>query len=444
MKRPFIALVGRSNVGKSALFNRLCQKRIAIVDEEEGVTRDRIYQEIELFGKEGTLIDTAGLFASNNDFKKEVSEQTQMAINEADVIILVVDGKVGIMEQDQKIAKILLQNKKNVVVAVNKIDDPQQENHLYDFLSLGFKKIHAVSAQTGYQAVELLEEAFSLVKNNAKEEEKQYFAKVAIVGRPNVGKSSLLNGIVEEERLVVSPIAGTTRDAVDVVVQREDKNYLFIDTAGIKRKPKEKTVIEKFSSIRTKMAIDKADICVVVLDVQSGITTQEKHIIERIEEKKKGCILVLNKWDLVKGFRQETCKRALFEEIPFLEHCPLVFISAKFRKNIQKLFPLLQEVMQEMQKRVTTGKLNSFIEKCMQEYHPPMLQGKRLRIYYMTQVQTNPPRFVLFVNNPHLFMDTYERYLIGRFRKEFGFMGCPITFHVRARTETEEFSEKNL
>ncbi len=430
-----IALVGRPNVGKSALFNRICQKRISIVDEQEGITRDRLYAEAEIFGRSFVLIDTGGIDTSETmPFNQEIRRQAQIAIEEADVVILVVDGQVGPHPLDEEVAKILLHSKKPVVVAVNKIDSSSEEAKIHDFHSLAVRDLIAVSALQGYQIAELLEKAMSYVPEGEEAApEPVNGIRVAIVGRPNVGKSTLLNHLLHEERSIVSPIAGTTRDAIDVSVNFQGQDYLLIDTAGIRRKKAEKEVVDKFAAIRTEEAVDRADVCLLVLDSFEGFTTQEKRIASEIESKGKSCILVFNKWDLMKNFRMEHALRGVREEIPFLNHCPTLFISATKERNLNKIFPLVKEVYEQRQKRVTTGGLNKFIEGCLQKYHPPLIIGKRLRIYYMTQVETNPPKFVLFVNNPTLMTESYKKYLINNFREVYGFSGCPLVLELRGK-----------
>lgn len=433
---PKIAIVGRPNVGKSALFNRICQKRISIVDEQEGITRDRLYAEAEIFGRPFLLIDTGGIDPSEKmPFNKEIRRQAEIAIEEADVVILVVDGQIGPHPLDEEVAKILLHAKKPVVVAVNKIDTSSEETKIHNFHSLAVRDLIAVSAVQGYQIAEMLEKAMSFVP-----EEEAIDApapmkgiKIAIVGRPNVGKSTLLNALLDEERAIVSPIAGTTRDSVDVEIHREGQDFVLIDTAGIRRKKAEKEVVDKFSRIRTDEAIARADVCLLVLDSYEGFTTQEKRIASEIEATGKSCILVFNKWDLVQNLRMEHALKDVREEISFLNHCPAIFISAENRRNLDKIFSLVAECYAERQKRITTGMLNKFIEGCLQKYHPPLIIGKRLRIYYMTQVETNPPKFVLFVNNPTLMTDTYKKYLLNNFREVYKFSGCPLVLELRGK-----------
>jgi GTP-binding protein len=430
-----IALVGRPNVGKSALFNRICQKRISIVDEQEGITRDRLYAEAEAFGKSFTLIDTGGIDPSDAmPFNQEIRRQAQIAIDEADAVILVVDGQVGPHPLDEEVAKILLHAKKPTIVAVNKIDQMSEEVKVHDFHSLAVRDLIGVSAAQGFQIAELLEKVLAFVPEQEEVIEPEVEGiRVAIVGRANVGKSTLLNHLLKEERSIVSPIAGTTRDAIDVSIQHDGQNYILVDTAGIRRKKAEKEVVDKFAAIRTEEALEKADVCLLILDSFEGFTSQEKRIASDIEAKGKSCILIFNKWDLMKDFKMEHALRGVKEEVPFLNHCPMLFISAMKERNLDKIFPLIKQVYAERQKRITTGGLNKFIEGCLQKYHPPLMIGKRLRIYYMTQVETNPPKFVLFVNNPTLMTESYKKYLINNFREIYGFSGCPLILELRGK-----------
>ncbi len=435
--RPLLAIVGRPNVGKSALFNRICQKRIAIVDEEEGVTRDRLYAEAEFFGFAFRVIDTGGIDPTSEDaFQEHIRMQAEIAIAEADAIVMVVDGRIGATTLDMRLANLLLKSNKPLCIAVNKVDDPAQLHFLNEFYCLGISKMIPVSALQGFQIAELIEAAWKGVKVSENEEASPSSGtKISIIGRPNVGKSTLVNALLNEQRCIVSPLPGTTRDSVDIPFSYEGKNYVIIDTAGVRRKKSEKNVIEKFAAIRTEESIERADICLLMLDVQEGVTSQEKRIAKDIELAGKGCIIVLNKWDLVSGFRMEHCLKALHEESPFLAHCPTVIISAKTGRNLDKLIPHVEMVSGALETRITTHQLNKFLERTMQLNHPPMLQGKRLRVYYMTQVSTRPPTFVLFVNKPELMTETYKRYLINQFREHYPFPGIPLIFELRGKEE---------
>ncbi|NGX39482.1 MAG: GTPase Der [Chlamydiae bacterium] len=431
---PRLAIVGRPNVGKSALFNRLARARISIVDEAEGITRDRLYAVADFFGRPYEVIDTGGIDPSSKiSFNEAIRRQAEIAIEEADTLVLVVDGQVGPTKIDEEVARILLRTGKPVTLAVNKIDDFCHMDKVHEFYSLGFSEVLGVSAAHGLNVAELLEKALIDVQWEGEEKEECSGIKVAVVGRPNVGKSTLINHLLEEERCLVSPIAGTTRDSIDVDVQMGDGSYRLIDTAGIRRKKAEHEVVEKFAAIRTKRAIERADICLLMLDASEGMTTQEKRIAKEIESLGKGCILLFNKWDAVKGFRMEHCMEAVRKEVSFLRHCPALFISAKTGRNVEKIFGEIEEVYSQSKKRVTTGELNRFLEKTMQTYHPPMLKGKRLRVYYVAQVGVEPPKFVLFVNRPDLMLDSYKKYLINSFRKTFLFTGVPLIFSLRGK-----------
>lgn len=442
--RPKLAIVGRPNVGKSALFNCICKQRIAIVDEAEGITRDRLYADADLFGHPFQVIDTGGIDAhSKADFNDLVKAQAEFAIEEADVIIMVVDSRIGITTLDQELADLLHRTRKPLCLAINKLDNPAADHAVHDFLPLGIRKMVPVSATQARNIAELLESAFEEYEHPEPETEVVETAgpvKIAVVGRPNVGKSSLINYVLQEDRCIVSPIPGTTRDSIDVFITFQDHLMTLIDTAGVRRKGGEHEVVDKFAAIRTKRAIDRADVCLLLLDAQQGMTAQDKKIATAIEQAKKGCIVLMNKWDLVKGFRMEHCLQAIYEECPFLKYCPILFISAKTGRNVDKIFPEILEVAANCQRRVTTHDLNTFIEKAMQVTPPAMMQGKRLRVYYMTQVEIAPPTFVLFTNYPNLMQDSYLRYLYNQFRDKYGFKGAPIFFYLKGKKK--ELREK--
>jgi len=429
-----IAIVGRPNVGKSALFNTIIKKRIAIVDEHEGITRDRLYGTGELFGKPFQIADTGGMLSKEDRFGEQITAQAEIAIDEADAIILVVDGRVGVQALDLEVAKIVRRTKKPVVLAVNKIDNPNFEEEIYLFSSLGIQPMVGVSAVHKIQIAELLEALFEQLSERKVEQiEAPSHPKIAIVGRPNAGKSLLTNTILGDNRCLVSPIAGTTRDSVDTHVSIDGSSYTLIDTAGLKKSHKEKEVVEKFSTIRTERAIERSDLCLLLVDSQHGVTTEEKRIAKDIERAGKGCVVALNKWDLIKNVRMEHAMKGLENEIPFLAHCKKLFISAKTGRNVEKLFPLFSTVLSSLNSRISTHKLNKALMEWMQLYHPPMINGRRLRVYYMSQVSSNPPHFVLFVNSPHLMENSYKRYLINCLRKTFFFEGVPFVFTLRGK-----------
>ncbi len=440
-----LALVGRPNVGKSALFNRIAKKKIAIVDEAEGVTRDRLYAEADCFGRAFEVIDTGGINPQTEVlFQEEIRRQAEIAIEEADVIVLVVDVTVGVTTLDEFVSRLILRTGKRIVLAVNKVDDFSRLDLLYPFYSLGISSIIGVSATQGFHIAELLEEAFKGMDIPEEAETKKATTHVAIIGRANVGKSTIVNYLLDEDRCVVSPIAGTTRDSIDVEVLCGEDHYTLIDTAGIRRKTAEHEAVDKFAAVRTERAIERADVCVLIVDADRGITTQEKRIARDIEAQGKGCILLFNKWDLVKGFRMEHCRKSFEIDTPFLNHCPILFVSGKTGRNLDQLFPAVKEVHIQQNRRVTTGQLNKFVEKAVQKYHPPMLEGgKRLRIFYLAQVDVQPPRFVIFVNKPSLMAETYKKYLINQFRETYGFLGSPIQFFLKGRN-TKEKEERPL
>jgi GTP-binding protein len=436
-KKIKLALVGRPNVGKSALFNRICGKRIAIVDDLAGVTRDRLYAEAECFGHSFQVVDTGGIDArSQVTFNEEVRRQAEIAIEEADTLVLVVDAHAGATELDLELARILRRKGKPLCVAVNKVDDTRHEPLASAFYGLGIPQIVPVSAVQGWQIAELLEAALATIPRDDSDEEEDPSLKIAIVGRPNVGKSTFVNQLLSEERCIVSPIAGTTRDSIDIPLLWRDHPITLIDTAGIRRKKAEHIAVDKFAALRTQRAIERADVCLLMLDAQEGLTSQEKRIAVAIEEAGKGCVLIFNKWDLVKGFRMEHCLQAVHQQVPFLKHCPTLFISALEGRNSEVAIENALSVAAAAGTKIPTPQLNKFIENALQRNHPTMLNGKRLRIYYMVQIGVYPPKFVLFVNHPSLMQDSYLKYLYNQFREAFPFAGVPLAFMLRGKKES--------
>ncbi len=371
-----------------------------------------------------------------------IVRQAKIAIEEADSIIMVVDGKSSPLDLDMQVASLLHRSKKPVCLAINKIDHIALQDTLYEFACLGIEKMIPVSAIHGYQIAELIEAALADISAPRGEVEESPFPNIAIVGRPNVGKSTLLNALVGDDRSIVSPLAGTTRDSIDSEVLFKDKTYIFIDTAGIKKKQKEKEVVEKYAHIRTEGAIERSSVCLLMIDAMQGMTSEEKKIAKMIEEAKKSCIVLINKWDLTHGMRMEHTLKGIEEEVPFLANCPKICISALTKRNLDKIFYTIDEVLKAYEKRVSTGQLNKCLVKALQLCHPTVLGGRRLRIYYMTQVDIKPPHFVLFVNSPKLCQPTYEKYLINTLRDTFGFKGVPLTFQLKAKAPQKTREEK--
>ncbi len=443
MSFPKIAIVGRPNVGKSALFNRLLKKRIAIVDEMEGVTRDRLYGTGEFQNHPYILVDTAGIQLDNYDpLNQEILQQSREAISEASVCIMVVDARIGLTEMDQEIARLLLKSKKPVCLAVNKIDDDHFENLLHEFHQLGITDIFAVSAVHGRNLYELFEVVFDKIKTlDFTPAEAGKKPVLSIVGRTNVGKSTFINQLTQTKRCVVSPEKATTRDAIEIELSHEGKDYILIDTAGIRRKQKERNVVEKFASIRTYEAIEKSDICLFLIDALDGMTAQEKKLMSEIYKQGKSCILIVNKWDLTSDHRMEHARQALIEECPFVSIYPILFISALTGRNVLKIYETLEKVYANRTRRIETGALNRFAETVQHKIPPPMVKGKRLRIYYMTQIKSSPPSFLFFVNKQTLLTHTYKRYLINQMRDTFDFFGSPLQFFLKSK-KVRELSER--
>jgi len=436
MKETKIALIGRPNVGKSALFNRIIQKRMAIVDEMEGVTRDRMYAKVEAFGHCFELIDTGGIDTTARlPFAEEVKYQAEVAIEEASSLIMVVDGRAGITTLDEKIAHLLLRSKKPIILAINKIDNEHHTTSIFPFYALGITNMLPISAIHGIHIAELLENVLVSCPKTRKEK-KHEGIKVAIIGKPNIGKSTMINTLLNQKRCIVSPIAGTTRDAIDVKLSYQEESFIFIDTAGIRKKRSEQ--VDHFAYIRCEEAIDRADLSLLMIDAREGITIQEKRMTRIIEKKGKGCLIFCNKWDLIKNFRMEHCKQGLESDASFLNHCPKLFGSALNGHNVTHVFSYIKEIDRHLKQRISTSQLNQFVEKTIQKVHPPLSKrGKRLRIYYMAQIDNYPPRFVLFVNNPHLLTENYKKYLIRQFRTTYHFTGVPLFFYLKGKRTLE-------
>lgn len=437
MAKPIIAVVGRPNVGKSTLFNKIIGQRLSIVEDTPGVTRDRIYAEFEWRGKTCMLADTGGIEPFSDDvILSQMRRQANLAIESADVIILVTDVRSGVTATDAEVASMLLKSGKPIVLCVNKCDalgDPPAE--FYEFYNLGLGDPIPVSSVHGHGTGDLLDAVFEKLGDFDYTDYSDEYIKVAVIGKPNVGKSSLINRIAGQERVIVSNIPGTTRDAVDTVVENEHGRFVFIDTAGIRRKARVDEAIEKYSVLRSYMAVDRADVCVIVIDALEGFTEQDSKVAGYAHEKGKASIVVINKWDAVEKTDRtmdEYTKR-LAEDFSFMSYVPFLFISAKTGQRVDKLYDLIKSVYDQNAMRISTGKLNEVLAYATARVQPPSDKGKRLKIYYITQASTKPPTFVCFVNRAELFHFSYQRYLENQIRETFGLTGTPIKMIVRER-----------
>ena len=435
-----VAIVGRPNVGKSTLFNKLVGQRLSIVDDTPGVTRDRIYSRCEWLGREFMLVDTGGIEPKTDDvILAQMREQAMLAVESADVIIFVADLTAGVTANDSDVAQMLLKSGKPIVLAVNKDDsigEPPPE--FYEFYNLGLGEPVAVSAVHGHGTGDLLEAVFKVLPPDEPEPYDEDVIKVAVIGKPNVGKSSLINKITGEERSIVSDIAGTTRDAVDSEVTRGEDRFVFIDTAGMRRKAKIVENIEHFSILRALMAIDRADVCVVMIDATDGFTEQDSKVAGYAHDKGKACVIAVNKWDAVEnktGSTMREFEKKLEVDFSFMSYAPFVFISAKTGSRLDRLFELIKEVHEQHSMRISTGVLNDMLSYATSRVQPPSDKGKRLKLYYMTQASSNPPNFVVFCNSKELFHYSYQRYIENQIRETFGLDKTPIKLTVRERGE---------
>ncbi len=439
MAKPIIAIVGRPNVGKSTLFNKLIGQRLAIVEDIPGVTRDRIYGDGEWLNRPFTIIDTGGIEPFSDDqILTHMRHQAELAIDSADVIVLVTDLRAGVVATDMEIAVMLQKSGRPIVLCVNKCDSigaPTPE--FYEFYNLGLGDPIAVSAAHGHGTGDLLDAVFEHIPAAEFEEEEEDCIKVAVVGRPNAGKSSLINRILGEDRMIVSDIAGTTRDAIDTMVEREGEKYLFIDTAGIRRRSKVTESIEKFSVIRAHNAIDRADVCVIMIDATEGVAEQDTKIAGLAHQKGKASIIAINKWDAVEkdGGTMNAFRKKVEEAFSFMAYVPIVFISAKTGQRVDRLYELVKYVAEQNAMRISTGMINDILADATARVQPPSDKGKRLKIYYITQPTTKPPTFVCFVNSADLFHFSYQRYLENRIRETFGLEGTPIRFVIREKSD---------
>ncbi len=434
--KPVIAIVGRPNVGKSTLFNKLIGQRVSIVDDTPGVTRDRIYGEVEWQGKTATLIDTGGIEPHSDDIiLSQMRLQAELAIETADVIILVTDVKSGVVATDLDVAQMLLKSSKPIVLCVNKCDGiGEPDPAFYEFYNLGLEPI-AVSSVHGHGTGDLLDAAYAHLNYDVEEDEDSEVISVAVIGRPNVGKSSLINKITGQSRCIVSNIAGTTRDSIDTKIENEFGTFNLIDTAGMRKKSKIVDAIEKYSILRAKMAIERCDVCVIMIDAETGVTEQDTKIAGMALEAGKGCIIAVNKWDAIEkdDKTMSDFKKDIATEFAFMSYTPSVFISAKTGQRLNNLFELIIQVANNNAMRIKTGMLNELLAQATMRVQPPTDKGKRLKIYYMTQASTKPPTFVFFCNNAELFHFSYQRYLENRIREAFELSGTPIRIVIRER-----------
>lgn len=436
MNKGILCIVGRPNVGKSTLFNRIVGKKIAITEDQPGVTRDRIYSEAEWLGNHFTIIDTGGLEPEKEDtMMSNIQKQAQIAIETADVILFVVDGIEGLTSTDREIATILRKSGSEVILACNKIDNPKNASDVYEFYELGFGEPLVVSSEQALGIGDLLDEVVKFFPEEIIESDEDDTIKVTLIGKPNVGKSSLINNILGEERVIVTNIPGTTRDAIDSKFQYKEHKYLFIDTAGLRRKRSVEENVERYSVLRTLTAVDRADICILVIDALQGITEQDTKIAGYAHDNGKAMIIAINKWDLVEkeNLTYREFEKSIRETLGFMTYAPIVFISALTGQRIPKLMELLNVVNNNYNLRISTGVLNDIINQAVLMNQPPSEKGRRCKIYYGTQATVRPPTFVIFINDKELMHFSYERYLENQIRNHFGFEGTPIKLEFRQK-----------
>ena len=436
MAKPIVAFVGRPNVGKSTLFNRLAGKRISIVQDTPGVTRDRVYAEAEWLNYNFTMIDTGGIEPENNDIiVKQMRRQAQIAIETADVIVFIVDGKEGMTAADSEVAQMLRKSKKPVVLVVNKIDNLKDESNCFEFYNLGIGDPITISASQGLGLGDMLDEVVKHFKDLPNEDEDDEYIRIAMIGKPNVGKSSLINKLLGEERVIVSNVPGTTRDSIDSYLETEQGKFILIDTAGIRRKSKVKEEIERYSVIRTYAAVEKADVCILMVDATEGVTEQDEKIIGYAHEMNKAIMVIVNKWDLIEKDDKTMInfKKDMQQKLNFLSYAPYLFISALTGQRVHKVLDMAKACYDNYNKRVATGVLNDVISKAVLMKEPPTVALKRLKIYYVTQVAAKPPKFVFFVNDSSAVHFSYQRYLENQLRNSFDFEGTGLEIEYREK-----------
>ena len=442
MAKPLVAIVGRPNVGKSMLFNKLVGRRLSIVEDTPGVTRDRLYAECEWRGRTFDIVDTGGIEpGTTTEILSFMRKQAEIAIQNATVIVFLCDIKTGLTASDQDVANMLLRSRKPVILAVNKMDQVGMTNpDIYEFYNLGLGDPIAVSAVHGHGTGDLLDACFDYFPPEEEEEEESDIIKVAVIGKPNVGKSSLINRILGEERVIVSNMAGTTRDAVDSYFENESGKFLFIDTAGMRKKSKVNDQIEKFSVLRAAMAIERSDVCLIMIDANEGVTEQDTKVAGMAHDSGKACIIVVNKWDAVEkdGKTMDRMREDIRRDLSYMTYAPILFISALTGQRVGRLFQLNKYVDDQAAMRITTGMLNSLLADATARVQPPTDKGRRLKIYYMTQAGTRPPHFVCFCNDAKLFHFSYQRYLENQIRSTFGLEGTPIRLTIRQRGDKED------
>lgn len=438
MGKPIVAIVGRPNVGKSTLFNKIAGKRISIVEDIPGVTRDRVYAEAEWLRYNFTIIDTGGIEPENGDIiLSQMRRQAQIAIDTANVIVFIVDGKEGLTGADAEVAQMLRKSKKPIVLVVNKVDSLKEEDNAYEFYNLGIGDPITISSSQGLGLGDMLDRVVSYFPEDDSSSEEDEYIKIAMVGKPNVGKSSLINKLLGEERVIVSDIPGTTRDAIDSVLETDIGKFLLIDTAGLRRKSKIKEELERYSAVRTLAAIERADICILMIDATEGVSDQDEKIIGYAHEQGKAIMVIVNKWDLIEkdDKTMDTFKKNLQYNLSFIDYAPYLFISAKTGQRVHKVLEVAKECYGNFSKRVSTGLLNDVINKAVLMKEPPIVGLKRLKIYYVTQAETKPPLFIFFINDYQTLHFSYERYLVNQLRENFDFKGTTIKLQFRERKE---------